>query len=447
MIKLREAIQTLFVQKLGIDATVSFNVLAKVTQALGGFVNILLIANFLSIEEQGYYYTFASLLGMQVFFELGLTNLITQYVAHEKAHLNWNNAELEGSTDHVHRLSSILRFTIYWFSSISMVLCIFLIVAGYFFFQSFSANDIEWQGAWIVVSISTSMLLIFSALLAFYEGLEKLKETAFIRFWVAILQICFQVVLFVMGAKLFSLGISIFFSVMVGFILLSYSSKHIFKNIWIKFSNKTSVNWREEVLPYQWRMALSAASGYLIFQLFNPVVFAVEGAKIAGQVGMTLAVITGISSICQIWLRIKIPTMSIHIARKEFQKLDTVFSLALGQSTFIIFTGFVFFILAISYGYQDFSWGQRFLPFFPALIFITISFLQFIMNGLAVYLRCHKKEPFLIHSIFAAVATVCCIFAASNILQISIYYLVINLVVLAFSWRTFQQKKEDWHAA
>ena len=53
----------------------------------------------------------------------------------------------------------------------------------------------------------------------------------------------------------------------------------------------------QEIFPFQWKIALSWISGYLIFQLFNPVLFATEGSKIAGQMGMTMVAISGISSI------------------------------------------------------------------------------------------------------------------------------------------------------
>ena len=39
---------------------------------------------------------------------------------------------------------------------------------------------------------------------------------------------------------------------------------------------------------------MESRHGYFIFQLFNPVLFATEGAVVAGQMGMTLAALNGI---------------------------------------------------------------------------------------------------------------------------------------------------------
>jgi hypothetical protein len=44
----------------GIDRAIGFTVLARGWTAAGGVITVLLIAHFLSPQEQGYYYTFAS---------------------------------------------------------------------------------------------------------------------------------------------------------------------------------------------------------------------------------------------------------------------------------------------------------------------------------------------------------------------------------------------------
>jgi len=69
--------------KLGIDKAIGFTVVARFIQGVGGFVSLFLIAAYLTSEEQGFYYTFGSILAIQIFFELGLGGIINQYTAHE----------------------------------------------------------------------------------------------------------------------------------------------------------------------------------------------------------------------------------------------------------------------------------------------------------------------------------------------------------------------------
>ena len=72
---------------LGIDRAVGFTILARSWTILSGALTILLIAHFLSAVEQGYYYTFSSLVALQTVFELGFSFVILQLAAHECSHL------------------------------------------------------------------------------------------------------------------------------------------------------------------------------------------------------------------------------------------------------------------------------------------------------------------------------------------------------------------------
>ncbi|MFK2504393.1 hypothetical protein ACIXPB_19920, partial [Bacteroides fragilis] len=86
------------------------------------------------------------------------------------------------------------------------------------------------------------------------------------------------------------------------------------------------MDYKTEIFPYQWKIALSWISGYFIFQLFNPVLFATEGAVIAGQMGMTLAALNGIQSLSLSWMTTKIPLYSGLIAQKQYRQLDIIFN-------------------------------------------------------------------------------------------------------------------------
>jgi len=58
---------------MGVDRAIFFTVLTRGWNASAGLVTIFLVSHFLSPVLQGYYYTFYSLIALQVFAELGLT--------------------------------------------------------------------------------------------------------------------------------------------------------------------------------------------------------------------------------------------------------------------------------------------------------------------------------------------------------------------------------------
>ena len=77
-------------KKIGMDKSIAYSSGARIVQGFTGVVSVFFITSFLTGVEQGFYYTFGSILALQVFFELGLTGIMTQYVAHEASHLTLN---------------------------------------------------------------------------------------------------------------------------------------------------------------------------------------------------------------------------------------------------------------------------------------------------------------------------------------------------------------------
>ena len=107
---------------LGIDRAVGWTVAARVWSILAGPVSVILIAAHLSAEEQGFYYTFASIVAFQVIFELGLGMVIVQFASHEKAFLEWrSDGTLGGSDVEKGRLAALLRKSLQWYAVATML--------------------------------------------------------------------------------------------------------------------------------------------------------------------------------------------------------------------------------------------------------------------------------------------------------------------------------------
>src|ERR1700686_5314339 len=100
---------------LGLDRAVGFTVLARFWGSAAGLGTLLLIARFLSPAEQGYYYTFGSLVAMQMIFELGFSFVILQLASHERAQLSISsNYKISGDTIAHARLPSVVQKSVSW---------------------------------------------------------------------------------------------------------------------------------------------------------------------------------------------------------------------------------------------------------------------------------------------------------------------------------------------
>lgn len=437
----------------GIDGAIAYTVLARVVQAGGGIISIIFISKYLSKVEQGYYYTFSSLLAIQIFFELGLSNIITQYVAHEVSTLEWHgNSNLIGDNKSKSRLSSLLRFCVKWFGLIAIILLAALIICGFLFFYRYGKRDenVEWQLPWVILAFITAANLLLSPTLAFLEGLGKVKEVAKIRLFQQIMQLISMFIFFVLGLKLFAGPLSAVISFIFAPLWLLLSPlRTLLINIW-KDLGVWTVNYRSEIFPYQWRIALSWISGYFMYQIFNPVIFATEGAKVAGQMGMTLAVLAGVLSVGLSWINTKVPLFSDFIAKRSYLELDKVFNRTVIQSSVITSFSFLLIVLIV-YGlkYFNFQLGNRFLPISLLSLLCLVTFINQLVSAFATYLRCHKREPFLVYSIVIGLLT-----ALSTVLlgkYFGVYGIIIGyasvtvIISLPWAYRIFITKKRAWH--
>ena len=74
---------SILLEKLGVDRPVLYVLLSRVVMVFFSVITIFFVSVFLTSVEQGYYYTFSSVLGLQVIFELGFSSVLVQFVSHE----------------------------------------------------------------------------------------------------------------------------------------------------------------------------------------------------------------------------------------------------------------------------------------------------------------------------------------------------------------------------
>lgn len=442
---------------LGIDRSIFYTSLGRIIQAGGGIVSIFFIARYLSDTEQGFYYTFGSIVAIQIFFELGLNGIITQYVAHETSNLKWKDSiKLEGEDKYLSRLSSLLHFSVKWYLIFAIIFLVTLIGVGFVFFTKYQDIQltVKWKIPWILLAVGTSVNLLLTPILAFIEGLGKVKEIAQIRLFQQGIGLLVVWGSLIYGAKLFTPGINWCIGIILIIGILLYSNfRYILINIW-NYPITEKVSYKEEIFPYQWKIALSWISGYFIFQLFNPVLFATEGAIVAGQMGMTLAALNGIQSLSLSWMTTKVPMYSGLIAQRQYKQLDSVFTQTLKQSVFINGFGLIGMLVVISIiryyhiTILGINLGGRFLSFAPMILMMIPMFINQFVNSWAVYLRCHKQEPFLYNSLVGGV--LCClstIFLGKyyGVVGITGGYCFITIALSLWSYWIFRTKKRVWH--
>jgi len=390
----------------GLDSHVLATVMFRSWGIVAGAVTLVLLPLFLSETQQGYYYTFASLLGLQVFFELGLSQVIIQLVGYEAAHLTFHDSgKVSGAPERVARLSAIVALLRRWYALAAVLFVVLGGLAGALFFghngQALPVS--QWAPVWGAAVVLTAVNLYLSPQLAVIEGTGQVGQVARLRLLQSMVGYGGFWVLLLAGGHLWAAVTVPFVSACATLIWLRA------RGGWLKVPSSLAspISWRRDVFPLQWRIAVSWACGYFIFSLFTPIVFASHGAVEAGRLGMAMSIFSAVTNLGLSWVNAKTPTFSMHVSRGESAALNHLFrNVALRSTAVTALLGFTVVGLAALCAHLDVGALQRIAA--PATLFwiACASSINTAVYAAAVYMRAHREEPMLPVSIASALATV-----------------------------------------
>jgi hypothetical protein len=392
----------------------------------------------LSPSEQGFYYTFGSILAIQVFFELGLNQIIMQLVSHEVAQLHEDESgQLTGHVAHLDRVASIVELTNRWYAVAAILFAVVCGVLGIFFFhQKESDLRVSWLLVWIILVGITSVNLWISPKLAVMEGCGKVGHVARLRLMQSVIgYVIFWLALY-FGAGLWVAFLLPLAAAVFSSYWLRYRAPQLRTFSYRKYSPDNQVNWRGDILPLQWRIGLSWASGYLIFSLFTPMVFINQGAIAAGQLGIALAIFASISTVGISWISAKAPNFVMLIAHGQRKELDLLFKQLIIRSTMLIALCCMGFLVVLQYlSYINLSIVHRIAPLEVLSLMAITTIVNSLIFGMATYMRAHREEPMLAQSIVVGLLTATAVYLGSNygVFVMMFLYMAITIII-ALPW-------------
>ncbi len=383
--------------------------LARFWAIAGGLGTLYFVSRYLTPEVQGYYYTFNSLIALQIFVELGLNYATIQFASHEMAKLKWGpNGTLTGDPLAKRRLQSLMVFAFAWFGVAALLVLVVLLPAGILFFKSTAPpnTQIQPEWPWVLVVFFTAIILLVNAALAILEGCNKVAAVAKIRFAQIFVSILVVWIALASSAGLYALAGGSCAMATVGAVGLYGRFRHFFGDLWQFSADLPGLRWKEEIWPFQWRIAVSWASGYLIFQIFTPLLFATHGPVAAGQMGMSLQIISAMNSVAMVWITTKAPFFGQLVAQNDRTALDATFKSVLLQSSSILLAGVAVVLVTLNWMQDSYPhYSIRVLPptYFGVLCLVCLA--NHIVFAEAAYLRAHKEEPFMVLSVANGLAT------------------------------------------
>jgi hypothetical protein len=437
---------------LGLDRAVGFTVLARFWAGAAGLVTVLLIARFLTPAEQGYYYTFGSLVAMQMIFELGFSFVILQLASHERARLSISaDYEITGEPVAHARLASVIQKSVRWYSVAALLLAATLVPVGFHFFSAHQhvGQNVAWRLPWCLAALMAALNFQIDPLLSFLEGCGYVPEVARLRFMQSVTGSLLAWCALASHHGLFAPSMVLFGMALSAFVWLA-SKRKLLLGLLRYHAGSHRIRWSEEVWPFQWRIAVSWFCGYFIYWLFNPVLFAYRGPVEAGQMGMTLSLVNAVQNIAVSWVSTKSAPFGTWIARKEYGILDHTFFQALRQTFAVSLAGaLTAWLGCIFLNAMHLRFAQRLLDPFSLGLLLIYMVANVIIFAEAFYLRAHKKEVLFINSIVGAVTVTLCTLTFGRYYGargIAISCCVGNFVGLAWASYKFRKYRRVWHA-
>ena len=441
-------------QTLGLDRAVAFTLLARGWSSVAGLVSLTLISHFLTRAEQGYYYTFYSLVAMQIVFELGFSVVILQTASHEAAHLDLApNGDIRGSERSHARLASVLQKAVRWYTLAGITMAAILLPVGFAFFHRQDLKHlgppVAWGLPWLLVVLATTCTFQVDPLFSFLEGCGYVANVQRTRLGQAMLASLLGWAALAFGHGLFAPGCMIAGQAIAGGIFV-YSKRRLLLGLLRHSAEQFRIAWAAEIWPFQWRIAVSWLCGYFTFQLFNPILLEYRGPVEAGQMGMSMNICGTLSGMAVAWMNTKAAPLGRLVALKDYRTLDRTFFRTVVQSTASATLAFAAVWLILQYlRNRGMSIGLRVLPALPLALLFAGHIMNVVVFAEALYLRAHKQEKFMVNSILGALwmAPTALLFGrTSGAYGIALCYFWGTVVIgIGYGTYTFTRYRSLWH--
>ncbi|MFA5181835.1 MAG: hypothetical protein WC405_10980 [Syntrophales bacterium] len=442
-------------RRFQVDRAVFFGLLTRVWGLCAGPVTAILIATKFSPELQGYYYTFATILALQVFVELGLGTVIVQFASHEWSKLEMDpSGHISGDGDALSRLVSIANIAARWYLIGAILVIIGLGIGGYVFFSGSPSFMINWPLPWFLLCLTTGMTICLVPVWSMLEGCNQVARLYTFRFFQGAITTITVWVAILSGAELWTASISGIVAFLCSVFFLKRSYWYFLKTFFLSKPGGARIQWRTDMLPMQWRMAVSWISGYFCFSLFIPVLFKFHGPVVAGQMGMTWSIVGMMGAISGSWLSPRVPVFGMLVAQKKYDELDRQFwqvlKIVAGITAFLalLIWCFVFMLNILDYKIAV-RFASRMIPPLPTGLFLLAQFILIALMPFANYLRAHKKEPLMLMSIISALLiglSTVTLGKYYSVTGMALGYLFLNIMLVPIVFLIWYRCRKVWHA-
>jgi hypothetical protein len=379
-----------------LEREVAYALLTRATQGLTLLAAAACVAWRFSLGQQGLFFVFLSLGALIQVSEFGTSYAVLQV----GARLRDDAARLEAFRLRARRL----QFTLMGVAA----LAVGLLGAGLFSPHA-APDEAGWPGPWFAFAAAVAAAQWIALEVAFVEAASSATAAWRLRWLQESIGGAAFVGALLAGAGLWSLALSVAVRAAVGVAGLRRRPAAAVTPV------PSAIRWRQDIWPFQWRIGMSTAVGFLIFQAVNPVVMFELGSAEAGRFGLGLAIMNMLLQVSSAWPLSQAARFSRLIHAGEFVELRARFRRVLALSTMLAVAMAACALVAhgmLAKG--GFGLTSR-LPPVSALGALVVAGLgHHVTLCLAVLLRAEQREPLLKVTVFGGLFSLVVVWLAAR---------------------------------
>lgn len=402
-------------RRLSLSPAVMAILATRVWHLFSGIVTVSLITWRLNPETQGFYYVFASYLALQSFVELGLPGIFVVLASHEWAALSLGeDRSPAGDSRALSRLASLVKFGDRYFGAWALVFAAGLGAVGWALIDSNGPPShpvVSWRAPWLAAVAVVATSLVYVPRLAILEGCQQVAQVHSMRLVQGIASSVASWTGLLLGAELWVIAILHTVRLIGEATLVHGRYGRFFGRLRVAGGGE-QISWSEEIWPLQWRLIPQTIGAYFCTSFFTIVVDRFHGKAAAARMGLTWTIASALQTSSLAWLQARTPDLGGLIARGERTLLHSRFrQTVLLTMSFYLLGGAAF--LAVLQAFELAGWrvANRFLTTRTTLWLLIALGGVVLSMCLHVFVRLHKRDPFLIPNTFSSTLTAVLIYA------------------------------------
>ena len=382
-------------------ATLMFS--SRLAALFGGALLTFVIPLGLSRQEQGYFFLFNSVIAFQMFFEMGMGQVIVQAIASEMDSDYSRTYKPEEKKFHINEnITSIIKFLNKWFLCSSFMFFCTVSVFGILYFGYQNLITKGYLNVWILYTFVTSINMYLSHKLMVLEGFNEISLASRIRTSASFFGYLCAIILILTGFHLWSLLCVPFFNcIAILFGITIANAKFYFVSMTSQ-NAQSEFSWREQFLPFQIRISVSWMAGYFSGIGSLPVLFKFVDTTVVGAYGLTLAILNAIVQLSISLMQSSLPQITNAVASKSSCALKIFHNRV--KKVFMIYLAMILFICSVMLiiDFVNIDFRSRLLDSFDMAIVFVNGFFICLNFCFAAFVRSFRSEPFYAVSLLGA---------------------------------------------